>query len=78
MVINLSVFASHVGSTDLLLVFAQTWALAARLNLPALQNKLISSMAESHTKSINGESRGLEQQYYADDNLTKAIQHLRQ
>ena len=35
---SLSVFASHFGSADLLLVFAQTWALAVRLNLLILQN----------------------------------------
>ncbi|KAI4961322.1 hypothetical protein J4E86_000350 [Alternaria arbusti] len=73
-----SVFASHVDSSAPLLLFAQTWALAARLGLPILQNELISVMTDIHARIINGSGTDSRWQNTADGSLVKAFLHLRE
>ncbi|KAI4664036.1 uncharacterized protein J4E79_003536 [Alternaria viburni] len=73
-----SVFASHVDSSAPLLLFAQTWALAARLGLPILQNELISVMTDIHARIINGSGTDSHWQNTADGSLVKAFLHLRE
>ncbi|KAJ6275008.1 hypothetical protein PSV08DRAFT_347779 [Bipolaris maydis] len=73
---SLSLFRSHATDPNFLLIFAQAWALAARLRLPTLQNVLISVMSAFHTTIIEGKwsyQRGT----CADIHLLQAFQHLR-
>jgi hypothetical protein len=73
---SLSAFNGHVNSNAFLLLFAQTWALAARLGLPKLQNELISFMTNIHAKIVGGKDTGLRLQQNVDVSLVKAFQHL--
>ncbi|KAI4686940.1 uncharacterized protein J4E84_005311 [Alternaria hordeiaustralica] len=73
-----SVFANRVDSIAPLLLFAQTWALAARLGLPILQNELISVMTDVHARVINGSGTDSHWQNTADRSLVKAFLHLRE
>ncbi|KAH3963403.1 hypothetical protein HBI70_181390 [Parastagonospora nodorum] len=57
--------------TALLLLFAQTWALAARLGLPTVQNKLTSAMQDVYDVSLDDHTV-----YPADEFLLKAFSHL--
>jgi hypothetical protein len=69
---TLSAFTSHFESDAILLLFAQVWALAARLALSALQNKLVSVMTELHAMFVEGGSNSHKQQYSVN-----AFLHLR-
>jgi hypothetical protein len=71
---SLSVFASYFESSIFLLRFAQTWALAARLCLPVLQNKLVVLMKVVHTYHVES---GSKRQYPADQYLFEAFRYLR-
>jgi len=73
-----SVFASRVDSSAPLLLFAQLWALAARLGLSILQNELISFMTDVHARIINGSGTDLRWQHAADGSLVEAFRHLRE
>jgi hypothetical protein len=71
----LSVFTSYFESNTFLLRFAETWALAARLCLPVLQDKLIMIMRDVH---VHHTEHGTKRQWPADEQLCCAIQYLRE
>jgi hypothetical protein len=68
---DLTQFTALAHNTTLLLRFAQTWSLAAKMKLPRLQDKLVSTMADVYSHSLDNGTR-----YPADDNLLKAFRHL--
>jgi len=73
-----SVFASHVDISAPLLLFAEMWALVARLGPPILQNELISFMTKVHASIIDGSETGVRWQQAADGSLVEAFRHLRE
>jgi hypothetical protein len=68
---DLTQFTALAHNTTLLLRFAQVWSLAAKMQLPRLQDKLVSTMADVYHHSLDNGTR-----YPADDNLLKAFRHL--
>jgi hypothetical protein len=73
---TLSAFTSHFESDAFLLLFAQVWALAARLALSGLQNKLVCVMAELHAMFVEGGSNSHKQQPSVNEYLLPALLHL--
>ncbi|EUC45424.1 hypothetical protein COCMIDRAFT_95572 [Bipolaris oryzae ATCC 44560] len=73
---SLSVFESQATDPSFLLIFAQTWALAARLRLPTLQNELISVMSSLYTMIVEGIC-SYQRSAWVDTHLLRAFQHLR-
>jgi hypothetical protein len=71
---SLSVFIGCFKSSIFLLRFAQTWALAARLCLPVLQNKFVALMRNVYGYYVESRSNG---QYPVNQYLFEAFQHLR-
>lgn len=67
----LTTLTTSTRGTSLLLLFAQTWALAARIGLPIVQNKLISTMEDIYDASLDNRTV-----YPADANLLKAFDSL--
>lgn len=65
-------FTRFNRDTSILLLFATTWALAARLQLPDLQNSLVSVMAGIYTQCIQNRH-----EYPADAHVDHAFRHLR-
>jgi hypothetical protein len=67
----LTALTTSTHDTALLLLFAQTWALAARLGLPIVQNRVISTMYDIYDASLNDCTV-----YPAGEYLLKAFNHL--
>jgi hypothetical protein len=68
---DLTQFTTLAHNTTLLLRFAQAWSLAAKMQLPRMQDKLVSTMADAYHRSLDNGTR-----YPADDNFLKAFRHL--
>jgi hypothetical protein len=62
--------------TKLLLLFAQMWALAARLGLPDLQNKLVLALGAIYEQTVSDNLQNLERHYPADNLVWKAFRRL--
>jgi hypothetical protein len=62
--------------TKLLLLFAQMWALAARLGLPDLQNKLVLALGAIYEQTVSDNLQNLERHYPADNLVRKALRRL--
>jgi hypothetical protein len=69
---DLTEFTTLAHNTTLLLRFAQAWSLAAKMQLPRMQDKLVSTMADVYSHSLDDGTR-----YPADDNLLESFRHLR-
>ncbi|KAF1919687.1 hypothetical protein BDU57DRAFT_569476 [Ampelomyces quisqualis] len=68
----LNSFTEYNRDISLLLLFASTWVLAARLGLPALQNSLLAAMT-----SIYDETLRSREHYPVDEDLDQAFCHVR-
>jgi hypothetical protein len=68
---GLTQFTGHAHDTTLLLHFAQTWSVAAKMVLPTMQNWLVSMVIEIHKDSL-----GTGKRYPVDDNLLASFRHL--
>ncbi|EUC28331.1 hypothetical protein COCCADRAFT_109451 [Bipolaris zeicola 26-R-13] len=73
---SLSVFKRQATDPSFLLIFARTWALAARLSLRMLQNELISVMSKLYTV-INEGTCSYQRCTWTDIYLLQAFQHIR-
>jgi len=61
-----------------LLLFARTWALAARMGLPVLQNKLVAAMRIIYMEAVNNALWGEKVAFPADKTILRAFRHLHQ
>jgi len=73
---TLNLLTDRKLDTRLLLLFAQGWALSARLGLPALQNRLVSVMCDIYTTIIDDTHQKDEPHLPADKNILQAFRHL--
>lgn len=73
---SLSVFKRQATDPSFLLIFAHTWALAARLSLRMLQNELISVMSKLYTVIDEG-TCSYQRCTWTDIYLLQAFQHIR-
>jgi hypothetical protein len=64
--------------TSQLLLFAHSWALAARLSLPAVQNTLVAVMTDIYMKIVHDARRKQTAVFPANENVLRAIQYLRE
>lgn len=62
--------------TSQLFFFAQSWVLAARLILPAVQNTLVVVMTDIHMKIVHDARRKQTAVFPGDEKILQAIQHL--
>jgi hypothetical protein len=54
---DLTEFTTLAHNTTLLLRFAQAWSLAAKMQLPRMQDKLVSTMADVYSHSLDDGTR---------------------
>ena len=71
------IFTGLAEGNASLLLFAQTWVLAAQLGLTGLQNDLMTMMIGIHANIVDGRVADLDFQYTTDESLLEAFQHLR-
>jgi hypothetical protein len=72
----LNVLTVMKHDSQLLRLFAQSWALTARMGLVALQNKLISMMTDIYLITLKDSRRNPTARFAVDGNLLYAFQHL--
>ena len=71
------IFTGLAEGNASLLLFAQTWVLAAQLGLTGLQNDLMTMMIGIHANIVDGRGADLDFQYTTDESLLEAFQYLR-
>lgn len=73
---DLEVFRWPRQDPRILLLFTQSWTLAARLDLPDLQNKLVSVMRGANIRILNDSQLDVGYSYRVGRYLRKAFAHL--
>lgn len=68
---TLDAFTKYNRDTSLVLLFDSTWALAARLGLPRMQNSLVATMTDIYYEILQ-----TREHYPVDKNLDQAFRHL--